>query len=386
MTLFCDLHIHLGRAGGQPVKITASSRMTLKKVIEYGARVKGLHILGIIDAACSPVLEELEEMLDKKQLAECSGGGFQVPAGPLIIPGSEWEMEIEGARVHFLAFFPGLEALKEFNSYLGQKVKNPGLSTQFLSDEIHNALARPRQLGGYLALAHAFTPFKGFFGQLSSLGLLAGMAGHVDLVELGLSADAGMADQISELGTLPFIVGSDAHSPDNIGREYLEIDTDVQDMGQLFGVIQNTVGLRAFHGFPPAMGKYYRTRCRYCGFRAPGLRVKKCPGCGEKGLVQGVQDRINFLGRESGSSPVRPPYLPHLPLHVLPGFGPRTLSRLYCKLGTELEIIQQVPPDHLDQYLNSRQKALILALRRGELALESGGGGRYGRVKGPPSP
>ncbi len=359
--------------------------MTLKKVIEYGSQVKGLHILGIIDAACSPVLEEIEEMLGSKQLAECPGGGFQAPGGPLIIPGSEWEMEIEGARVHFLAFFPGLDALREFNVYLGKKVNNRGLSTQVLSDEIHNALSLPRHLGGYLGLAHAFTPFKGFFGQLSKLEFLAEGARSVDLVELGLSADAGMADQIPQLQALPFIVGSDSHSLANVGREYLEIDIDVKDMGQLFGIIQDMVGLRAFHGFPPAMGKYYRTRCRYCGFKAPGLQEKKCPGCGEKGLVQGVRDRIDYLGPGKSNPPCRPPYFPHLPLHVLPGFGPKTLNRLYCELGTELEIIHRVAPARLDQHLNARQSDLILALRRGELALESGGAGSYGRVKDPQS-
>ena len=42
----------------------------------------------------------------------------------------------------------------------------------------------------------------------------------IDAVELGLSTDTSMAEQIGELAPYPFLTNSDAHSRSKIGREY----------------------------------------------------------------------------------------------------------------------------------------------------------------------
>ncbi len=382
MLSFCDLHVHLGKAAGKPVKVTASSSLTLSRALDYAEHFKGLQVMGIIDAACSGVLQELKLMLSQNNLSEKQGGGFSTPSGFLVIPGAEWEMEIKGARVHLIAFFPGIESLEAFNSYLRKKVSNPGLSTQFLRDRIHKVFPLVGQLGGFLGFAHAFTPFKGFFGQLDSLEELGEFASKIKFLELGLSADSNIADGIAELHSLPFIVGSDAHSFQNIGREYLEIDTPVKDFGHFFRVVSSGEGIRGFRGFPPALGKYYQTRCRHCGFNPGSKEEKVCPRCLQQGLIQGVSDRIARLSKTRVQPPERPPYFPHLPLHLLPGFGPKTIEKLYEKLGTELDIIHRVPPEKLARILDSKGVELILSLRRGELGIESGGAGQYGKVKG----
>ncbi len=380
---YCDLHVHLGRAAGKPVKITASSELTLLRAIDYAERVKGINVLGIVDAACSGVLQELTDLICSKELSECPGGGFRTPGGLLIIPGSEWEMEINGARVHFLAFFPGLGELKTFHSFLGKRIANAGLSTQFLRDGIHKALPLVTELGGQLALAHAFTPFKGYFGQLDSLKNLEGLVDEIDFIELGLSADRKMADQISELHSFPFIVGSDAHSGKNIGREYLEIDTGVRDFEHLFRIVSSEEKSITFRGFPPSMGKYFATRCRYCGFFPGKTKKNICPRCSKNGLVPGVSNRISDLSEVNHPLPKRPEYLPHLPLHLLPGFGPGTINTLYQNLGTEMEIIHNASPQDLGGFLDRKRVEMVLNLREGDLVIEKGGGGKYGKVLWP---
>ncbi len=381
MLSFCDLHVHLGRASGKPVKITASSGLTLNRAIDHAEKIKGLNVLGIIDAACDGVLKEFKGLLAEGSLEECPGGGLKTARGLLLIPGSEWEMDIEGTRVHCLAFFPGMGELEAYNSYLREKVRNPGLSTQFLRDGFHKAFSMVGRLGGHPGLAHAFTPFKGYFGQLDSFLPLGEYAKGVDFVELGLSADSTLADRIKELQKIPFLVGSDAHSSPNIAREYLEIDTTVRDFEQLFQIILSGKGIKAFRGFPPALGKYYKTRCRQCGFTPGEDERKNCPRCLKPTLVQGVSNRIEKLSDTEKPLTGRAPYFYHIPLHLLPGFGPKTLDVLYKNLGSEMEIIHNISPEQLERFLDKKRVEMILRLRRGELEIECGGAGSYGKVK-----
>ncbi len=274
-----------------------------------------------------------------------------------------------------------MEELEAFNSYLGKKITNPGLSTQFLRDGFHKAFSMVRQLGGYLGLAHAFTPFKGYFGQLDSFQSLGEFSDEVDFVELGLSADSTLADRIKDLHEVPFLVGSDAHSSPNIAREYLEIDTTVRDFGQLFQIILSGQEIKSFRGFPPALGKYFQTRCRKCGFTPGKNEGKTCPRCLEPALVQGVSNRIEKLSDTAKLPTGRAPYFFHIPLHLLPGFGPRILEVLYENLGSEMEIIHNISPEQLERFLDKKRVEMILRLRTGELEIECGGAGRYGKIK-----
>ncbi len=65
--------------------------------------------------------------------------------------------------------------------------------------------------GCIMGPAHAFTPWTNIYKEFDSL---MDCYGEIpDFVELGLSADAGMADRIEELQETPFLTNSDAHSP-----------------------------------------------------------------------------------------------------------------------------------------------------------------------------
>lgn len=50
LKLYGDLHVHIGRAGGKPVKITASRALDLRTILFEDAPRKGLDIIGIVDA------------------------------------------------------------------------------------------------------------------------------------------------------------------------------------------------------------------------------------------------------------------------------------------------------------------------------------------------
>ncbi len=86
MLSFCDLHVHLGRASDQPVKITASPELTLDRAIEHAEKIRGLNVLGIIDAACNGVLKEFQGLVAKGYLGECPGGGLKTSSGFFAYP------------------------------------------------------------------------------------------------------------------------------------------------------------------------------------------------------------------------------------------------------------------------------------------------------------
>ena len=81
---------------------------------------------------------------------------------------------------------------------------------------------------GILIPAHIFTPYKSFYGNCtkSLKRIFKEKFDKIFAVELGLSADTFLADEISELETRTFITDSDAHSLPKIAREYNKMLVD----------------------------------------------------------------------------------------------------------------------------------------------------------------
>ncbi|MGI6227867.1 MAG: TIGR00375 family protein, partial [Peptococcales bacterium] len=129
---FVDLHIHIGSTfNSQPVKITASKKLTLSNIIHECIYRKGIDLIGIVDCASPGVLNDLETLLKQGKLYELPGGGLGFRDKLTIIPGVEMEsLEINGGRGHFLSYFPTLSQVKEFSRFLALTVKNIHLSTQ----------------------------------------------------------------------------------------------------------------------------------------------------------------------------------------------------------------------------------------------------------------
>ena len=66
--IYADLHIHVGRTSrAAPVKTTASPRLNLESIVKT-AEQKGLQLVGLVDAACSGVLQDLKELVENGTL------------------------------------------------------------------------------------------------------------------------------------------------------------------------------------------------------------------------------------------------------------------------------------------------------------------------------
>lgn len=383
--IFADLHIHIGRASGRPVKITASRNLTLASLLEDTVPRKGLDLIGIVDAGTIPVQAELEQMVQQGLLRPHSRGGFLAANGVMILAGCEVETR-EG--VHVILYLPDLDSLHKFQKFIGTRVKNRELSTQHCQASIAELLNLNHLLGGVFCPAHAFTPHKGFYGMLSnSFNVYLGRdAKQIRALELGLSSDTDMADTISETRQFTFLSNSDAHSAGNVGREYNLLRMAELSFDEFRKAVYQEDGRRviANYGMDPLLGKYHRSYCPLCNIITEGEPpVVSCPQCGNTRMVMGVYDRIvQIRDRAEPIHPVgRPPYYYRVPLASLPGVGPRTYQRLLEYLGNEIIVLEKASRNDIARAAGDSTAAIIMQMRAGRLPITPGGGGVYGKVQ-----
>ncbi|GER66088.1 hypothetical protein BpJC7_05800 [Weizmannia acidilactici] len=380
---FADLHIHIGRTQmGRPVKITGAQSLTLENILKAAKKPKGLDIVGVIDCHSPEVREEIRTLIGSGGLAPLKGGGLLYQGKVTLIPGVEIEVYDENCLgpVHVLAYFPELAALDAFSGWYAARVANPHLSTQRIRAGAKELQQKVKALDGMFIPAHVFTPFKSLYGKGVERSLEEVLDPDlIDAVELGLSSDTDMADRIGELHRYPFVTNSDAHSLAKIAREYQMVALESPSFNALLKAFRNEGGNRiiANYGLNPKLGKYYTTTCAKC--RQP-VSSGICPHCGSPLKTKGVSGRIEELA-DAQPLNTRPPYIHQVPLEFLPGLGPKTMAKLLDHFGTEMDILHRVPEEALREVVNLSLSDLIVKARAGMLALDSGGGGKYGKVK-----
>lgn len=382
--------------------------MTVPRIFEAALYDKGLDALGIVDCNSQWVITDVDELVESGDLKEAKGGGLLWRKKLLVIPGAEVEIDKDGRPFHLVAFFPGILECREFAAFLKPHCANVDISTPRVKVDPGSLLRMVESLGGFSAIAHAFTPYKGYFGSADaklsswlecvydlppmskpgSCGFFGrGATGRIAL-ELGLSADTTMADRISELHALPFLSSSDAHSPQKIAREftvlYLERPSFEAIKFSLFG--ESMRFQVANVGIDPRLGKYHRSVCGKCGslLHSHAYANGTCPVCGAKRsyFVKGVKERIDEIAdlEEGNHPPGRPPYIYQVPFSMMPGVGPVTASRLSRALGGEISVLHGSDRDDISRVAGVRVADTIMALRTGRYEVKEGGGGRYGEV------
>lgn len=381
---FTDLHIHIGRTfTGKPVKITGAKSLTFTNIIRHARNEKGLDIIGIIDCHSPEVILEIEDLAQKGLVTEHRDGGLQY--GDLtIIPGSELEIYDEFCKgpIHVLCFFPTLSAMKVFSAWLSGHLKNITLSSQRIYASGRILQKKVKELDGLFIPAHVFTPFKSLFGKGVERSLSEVFdPGLIDAIELGLSADTMMADQIAELHRYTFLTNSDAHSLKKIAREYQILEMESPTFAGLKKALaeKEKCKVKANFGLDPLLGKYHQTVCSECFAPFDGAKGI-CRNCGNHKFIKGVADRISEL-KSSGELLVeRPPYIHQVPLEFIPGLGPKMLEKLLNHFGTEMAILHDVPLSEISKIIPEKTARLIEKARGGTLNLKAGGGGKYGKI------
>ncbi|MFB6465925.1 TIGR00375 family protein [Cytobacillus sp. Hz8] len=381
---YADLHIHIGRtSSGRAVKITGAKTLTFSNITRHARDKKGLNMIGIIDCHSPEVILEMENLMQKGELIQHKDGGL-VFGGLSIIPGSELEIYDENCKgpIHVLVFLPTLELMKDFSNWLSGHLKNIHLSSQRIYVSGRALQDKVKEMGGLFIPAHVFTPFKSLYGKGVNKSLKEVFDPlKIDAIELGLSSDTSMADQLEELHAYPFVTNSDAHSLGKIAREYQTIQMGEPTFKELKWALKGIKqrAITANYGLDPLLGKYHQTVCEKCF--TPLLEGEtKCSQCGGEKFTKGVANRILELRTSSTPKAGRPPYFHQVPLDFIPGLGPKLLDRLLDHFGTEMAILHQVPFASLQEVVPVKVAELIVKAREGRLSLKTGGGGKYGKV------
>lgn len=305
----------------------------------------------------------------------------------VVVPTTEVE---DANRIHHLIIMPDFGTCRDLGLLLSPASRDINTTgrphVRMTGDRIAEAV---HDCGGLIGPAHAFTPWTALYGRFSSLSD-SYRDERIDFLELGLSADTSYASGIAEIGDVPFLSNSDAHSPDpaKIGREYFCLSTrgrsaeDVISALREGKIVSNT-------GFFPEEGKYNRTACSRCFEQFPLHEAErltwKCP-YDKAAIKKGVRDRAQELSQGIPSN--RPPYLHCIPLGEMIQKVQKccsthtrscltTYSRFIATFGDEISVLTTVPVAELAG-VDGRVAQMIGALRSGDVVLIPGGGGKYG--------
>jgi PHP family Zn ribbon phosphoesterase len=389
------------------------------------AKEKGIDLIGTGDATQPDWLRHLEGALASRDDQLIYDDVSFVPT-----------VEIEDRdSVHHVIILPDFEAVHLLRSAIS--CSSPNMNHEWGGRPRVNISAEElagsvRDVGGLIGPAHAFTPFRSIFreGKYSTLeDAYRSEAAHVHFLELGLSADSEIADNIPGLRRLTYITSSDAHSPspDRLGREFVVFEMRIPSFTELRKALLRLGGRRSSLnvGLDPQLGKYYLSFCPKCrrtlviedGNSAPSFdhmniyvrcrdawerlrliqdihkRVVRCPSDGRP-LRLGVRDRATLLGEGVSKSPEHRPNYLHMPplldiLRVALAVESKTSKlvrgtyRLLLEtFGPEVEIMTKSPIDQI-RSVDDRIGSIIELYRNGSVKYIPGGGGRYGQIVTP---
>lgn len=381
---YADLHIHIGRTRtGKPVKITGAKSLTFTNIMEHACHEKGLNMIGIIDSHSPEVILEIESLIESGEIIEHPDGGL-ISGTLTIIPGSELEIYDENCHgpIHLLCYFPTMAIMRTFSAWLSEHLKNITLSSQRVYVTAKELQKKVKELGGLFIPAHVFTPFKSLYGKGVQRSLTEVLdPSLIDGIELGLSSDTEMADQLAELHPYTFVTNSDAHSLAKIAREYQIIAMKEPTFKELEKALKGEEDRKiiANYGLDPKLGKYHKTVCAHC-LNHLEQGADRCSICGKEKVIKGVADRIQELKTAEKGPKTRPPYIHQVPLEFIPGLGPKMLEKLLQHFGTEMAILHEVPYEAIKAVVPENIAELILKAREGKMTLYAGGGGKYGKI------
>ena len=405
MPYAADLHVHSSYA-------FSTSRDLNFDTLARWARIKGIDLLASADFTHPVWFRETAGKLRD------TGDGLYEYGGVRFVLGTEVScIARQGGRhrrVHLLLFAPSLDTVERINDALASrgKLESDGRPTLHM---------RPRDLVATLMdldprclviPAHAWTPWFGVYGSKSGFDSLeecfGDTAGRIRAIETGLSSDPAMNWRVPELDDRSIVSFSDAHSARRLGRELTVFQGEPSYAG-LVDALDNQ-GIEYTIEFFPEEGKYHHSGHRRCDVRRSPDEVAElgeaCPVCGRR-LTLGVMQRMEELARRDVAvrrgddglvrSPAeRPPFRSMVSLAQIlsealgRGIQTKTVGAAYVKVieaaGSELAALVSAPLADVERVAGERIAEGVGRVRRGEVAIEPGFDGLYGKVTVWPAP
>jgi len=302
-----------------------------------------------------------------------------------------------------LILLPSFEAAEKISSILSWQgnIKSDGRPILGMDAEDLLKLVLELEPEALFIPAHIWTPWFSVFGSMSGFDSLEEAFGenvkHLAALETGLSSDPAMNWRLSALDKFALVSNSDAHSPDNLGRELNIFETDLNFFALRKAIIEKDKSKFLFTvEFFPEEGKYHYDGHRLCGVRFSPEETKKakgiCPKC-KRSLTVGVLSRVEQLAdRKAGFLPPQAiPFKSLVPLKEIIAEALNVQSKtkgveeVYQKLikdfSNELNVLLEEPLEKLNGSVFPKVVEGIKRVREGKLIINPGYDGEYGAVK-----
>ena len=248
--------------------------------------------------------------------------------------------------------------------------------------------------------AHVWTPWYAVFGAKSGFDSLEDCFGEftdqIYAIETGLSSDPPMNRRVSALAQLRLLSCSDAHSPAKLAREATLFDVADLSFETISKALKTGEGYAGTFEFYPQEGKYHYDGHRSCGISwLPEQSLAAddiCPVCGKTltiGVLHRVMDLADRAEPELGDVPFRSliPLAEIISQAIGVGVQSKAVAKIYDAMldrhGTELDILLERSLDDLTPDTPDRVLEGITKMRSGDIAIEPGYDGVFGKVEIP---
>ena len=331
-------------------------------------------------------------------------------------------------RIHNLVFVPSLEVAERVSKELlrrGCNLSADGRPIVGLTSKNLLELILEKDARCMLIPCHIWTPHFGMYGSASGFDSIEESFGELSKyiygIETGISSDPDMNWQVKELWDRSILSFSDAHSPAKMGREatvfrfkkeHEKLDISYDDLRR--AIMRDRDG-RLEIGytveFYPEEGKYHYSGHRNCKYVAGPEELRAngevCPVCRRK-ITEGVYFRVGQLADRELMGRVRvngegvrwyedglglqPSYVKLVPLLEIVAEALSYVSvaskkvqgvykELCGRIGSELDILLRAEIGEIARVGGERVAEGVARVRRGDIVIDPGYDGEYGRVR-----
>jgi DNA helicase II / ATP-dependent DNA helicase PcrA len=408
MKIISDFHLH------SKYSRATSRDMDLEHIFQ-AAQERGINVVGTGDFTHPEWFKELKNKLEPAEegLYKLKGQEGKKKAldknqdlTRFIVTGeisNIYTRNGRGRRVHNLVVLSSLEAAEKISNTLSWQgnIKSDGRPILGMDSEELLKIVMESDPQALFIPAHIWTPWFGVLGSMSGFDSLEDAFGenikYLAALETGLSSNPLMNWRLSSLDDFALVSNSDAHSPQNLGREanVFDIELNYSAISEAIKKKDPSKFLYTIEFFPEE-GKYHYDGHRLCQTRMSPQETKEvkgiCPKCGKK-LTVGVLSRVDELAdREMGFKPQN--IIPYKSLVPLPeiiaealGVKSRTKTviehykKLIEKFSNEFNILLDVSLQDLSAFTLPEIAQGIEKVRKGDLIIEPGYDGEFGKVK-----
>lgn len=421
MRLIADLHLH-----------SKYSRATSKELDVEGlyrwSKLKGINLIGSADfthplwyAELQRRLEPLGNGLYRRRVVNSEHGTANKEEPYYILTTEISSIYSQGGklrRIHNVILAPSLETVEKINKELGKRGNLYADGRPIFGISAHDLVALLKSIdpGIEIIPAHAWTPWFSLFGSMSGFDSIEECFGdqseHIHAIETGLSSDPEMNWRLSALDKVAIVSAGDGHSGGNLMREATIFEVEEPSYDAIIEAIKNSksVSIRekirdsAPHiaytiEFFPEEGKYHWDGHRDHEVRLSPEETKKlngiCPKC-QRPVTVGVEYRVEQLAdrtieqaRDYGRQH-RPGFKKFVQLQqiIAEALGKGETSQLvkdrYLQMineyGSEYALLVDIEPNDLVGRVDERIIEGLRRVREGQIAIEPGYDGEYGKV------